>query len=167
MGALPRSKAGVGSAVNDTTRQVGGALGVAIIGSVVSSVYSGRIAGLARRFELDDTAVGHAQASLGGAQRVGASLGQRSDEFVAGANQIFVDSMAVGMRISVGVILVAALMVWRFLPARASDYAAPSNQPDELERDLLERDLLERAGRAESTDAAVAPPATATPVGGG
>ena len=35
MGSLPREKAGVGSAVNDTTRQMGGALGVAIIGSVV------------------------------------------------------------------------------------------------------------------------------------
>ena len=40
MGSLPREKAGVGSAVNDTTRQVGGALGVAVIGSVVSSVYA-------------------------------------------------------------------------------------------------------------------------------
>ena len=44
MGSLPRDKAGVGSAVNDTTRQVGGALGVAIIGSVYSSVYAGSIA---------------------------------------------------------------------------------------------------------------------------
>ena len=43
MGSLPRDKAGVGSAVNDTTRQVGGALGVAIIGSVYSSVYAGSI----------------------------------------------------------------------------------------------------------------------------
>ena len=42
MGSLPRDKAGVGSAVNDTTRQMGGALGVAIIGSVVSSVYAGQ-----------------------------------------------------------------------------------------------------------------------------
>ena len=40
MGSLPREKAGVGSAVNDTTRQVGGALGVAVIGSLVSSVYA-------------------------------------------------------------------------------------------------------------------------------
>ena len=39
MGSLPLAKAGVGSAVNDTTRQVGGALGVAIVGSVLSSVY--------------------------------------------------------------------------------------------------------------------------------
>ena len=44
MGSLPLGKAGVGSAVNDTTRQVGGALGVAIIGSVMSSVYQDRVA---------------------------------------------------------------------------------------------------------------------------
>ena len=47
MGSLPREKAGVGSAINDTTRQVGGALGVAIIGSVVSSVYGSKIASAA------------------------------------------------------------------------------------------------------------------------
>src|SRR5438445_8618491 len=39
MGALPPSKAGVGSAMNDTTRQMGGALGVAVIGSVFASAY--------------------------------------------------------------------------------------------------------------------------------
>ena len=42
MGSLPRAKAGVGSAVNDTTRQVGGALGVAVIGSVMTSMYGSR-----------------------------------------------------------------------------------------------------------------------------
>ena len=52
MGSLPREKAGVGSAVNDTTRQVGGALGVAVIGSVVSSVYAGHVSDLAGRFGL-------------------------------------------------------------------------------------------------------------------
>ena len=39
MGSLPLAKAGVGSAVNDTTRQVGGALGVAVLGSVFTSIY--------------------------------------------------------------------------------------------------------------------------------
>ena len=39
MGSLPPAKAGVGSAMNDTTRQMGGALGVAIIGSVFASVF--------------------------------------------------------------------------------------------------------------------------------
>ena len=40
MGALPPAKAGVGSAVNDTARELGGTLGVAIIGSLFASVYS-------------------------------------------------------------------------------------------------------------------------------
>ena len=39
MGSLPLSKAGVGSAVNDTAREVGGALGVAVLGSILSSSY--------------------------------------------------------------------------------------------------------------------------------
>ena len=40
MGSLPREKAGVGSAVNDTTRQVGGAVGVAVFGSLLASRYA-------------------------------------------------------------------------------------------------------------------------------
>ena len=43
MGSLPLFKAGVGSAVNDTTRQVGGALGVAVIGSVLATTYGDKI----------------------------------------------------------------------------------------------------------------------------
>src|SRR3546814_6570310 len=44
MGSLPRAKAGVGSAVNDTTRQVGGAVGVAVLGSVLASSFHGSMA---------------------------------------------------------------------------------------------------------------------------
>ena len=44
MGSLSADKAGVGSAVNDTTRELGGTLGVAIVGSVFASIYSGRLA---------------------------------------------------------------------------------------------------------------------------
>jgi hypothetical protein len=43
MGSLSADKAAVGSAVNDTTRQLGGTLGVAIVDSVFASVYSGRL----------------------------------------------------------------------------------------------------------------------------
>ena len=43
MGALPPDKAGAGSAVNDTTREVGGTLGVAIVGSVLSSAYGSHV----------------------------------------------------------------------------------------------------------------------------
>ena len=44
MGSLPRAKAGVGSAVNDTTRQMGGAVGVAVFGSLMASHFTSSIA---------------------------------------------------------------------------------------------------------------------------
>ena len=67
MGSLPREKAGVGSAVNDTTRQIGGALGVAIIGSVVSSVYAANVSDIAGRFGVTGAALDAVAGSLGGA----------------------------------------------------------------------------------------------------
>ncbi|WP_306364638.1 MFS transporter [Nocardia sp. CC227C] len=45
MGSVPLEEAGAGSAVNDTTREVGGALGVALLGSIMSSIYADRVAG--------------------------------------------------------------------------------------------------------------------------
>src|SRR5207302_4495663 len=44
MGVVPKTHAGVGSAVNDATRLLGGTLGVAVIGSVFASLYASRIA---------------------------------------------------------------------------------------------------------------------------
>jgi len=125
MGSLPREKAGVGSAINDTTRQVGGALGVAIIGSAVTSVYSSRIADLAGRFGLDAAGSADAQSSLGGAQRVGAQLGSSGADFVTEANHAFVDAMSVGLRVAVVVVALAAAMAWRYLPSHATSPVEP------------------------------------------
>lgn len=125
MGSLPREKAGVGSAINDTTRQVGGALGVAIIGSAVTSVYRDSVSDTVSDFGLDTASSLAAQESLGAAQKLAAGVGARSGEFLDAVNQSFVDSMSVGLRVSVVVIGVAALMVWRFLPAQAIGADAP------------------------------------------
>ena len=78
MGSLPLAKAGVGSAVNDTTRQVGGALGVAIVGSVVSSVYGTKIADFFAGKPAPKAAVDAAKNSLGGAYAVANDLSHRS-----------------------------------------------------------------------------------------
>jgi DHA2 family multidrug resistance protein-like MFS transporter len=43
MGSLPPERANIGSAVNDTTRELGGALGVAIVGSIMSSLYATKL----------------------------------------------------------------------------------------------------------------------------
>lgn len=127
MGSLPREKAGVGSAVNDTTRQVGGALGVAIIGSIVSSVYAGRIVDASATAGLDAADTTLAESSLSSAQRVARSLGSGAEAFVDAANQSFVDALSVGLRISAAIILIAVVMVWKYLPARA---AVPASVPE-------------------------------------
>jgi EmrB/QacA subfamily drug resistance transporter len=124
MGSLPADKAGVGSAVNDTTRQVGGALGIAVIGSAVSSVYSGRISDLATRFGLDAGALHEARSSLGGALRESEALGADGPAFADAARDSFVTGLNWGMRFSAVIVLGAALLVWKCLPARAA--AAPT-----------------------------------------
>jgi EmrB/QacA subfamily drug resistance transporter len=121
MGSLPREKAGVGSAVNDTTRQMGGALGVAIIGSVVSSVYATNISAIAGRFGVGGAELTESRASLGGALGVAAGLGDRAAGYTVAVKDGFVDALSNGLRISALVILGAAFVAWRFLPARARD----------------------------------------------
>ena len=127
MGALPRDKAGVGSAVNDTTRQVGGALGVAAIGSVVTSFYAAHISDMAPRFGVTGAALTEAKASLGGALRVGASMGPDGAAFIRQAQEDFTTTVGIGMRVAAVILLGAAYVAWRFLPARAEHH------PDRVE----------------------------------
>jgi EmrB/QacA subfamily drug resistance transporter len=131
MGSLPRSKAGVGSAINDTTRQVGGALGVAIIGTIVSSIYSARVGDLSAAFGLGPAQAAEAESSLGAAQQLAGSLGAQAQSFVDGANEGFVDALSIGLRMSAVAIITAAVVAWRFLPSRAGSPAIEFVEPDE------------------------------------
>ncbi|MGD9705248.1 MAG: MFS transporter [Acidimicrobiia bacterium] len=121
MGSLPRAKAGVGSAVNDTTRQMGGALGVAVIGSLVASVYASGIDDVASQFGLGGTALSTARSSLGGALREAPGLGTSGGAFADAAKEAFVSGLAQGLRIAACVVAVAAVAAYRFLPARAHE----------------------------------------------
>jgi EmrB/QacA subfamily drug resistance transporter len=133
MGALPRDQAGVGSAVNDTSREVGGALGVAVIGSLLSSVYGARV--------LDQLPAGvpvgarnAASDSLGGALAVSAQLGRAGNALAEGAREAFVFAMSRASLVTAGIALVGAVVAWRFLPARAVEETrdsldAPVRQP--------------------------------------
>ena len=120
MGALPREKAGVGSAVNDTTRQMGGALGVAIIGSLVSSVYAARVRDLAPTYELAGPALDVATGSLGGALQLAPSLGAQEEAFVVDVSDSFVAAFTSGLRLGALVVVGAAIVACRYLPARAA-----------------------------------------------
>ena len=88
---------------------------------------------------------------------MGASLGGRASEFVAGANQAFVDAMSIGMRVSVVVVVFAAVVVWRFLPARA-----PSDTPQfapiaAVEPEITDPRVSEFAGAVAPPPGAMAP----------
>ena len=123
MGSVPLAKAGVGSAVNDTTRQVGGALGVAIIGSIVSSVYGSKVGDFFAGKPVPRTAVDAAKNSLGGA--IAVSKNPAAKQFASGlvntANQAFVEAFRWGTRVGAVVLALGVIIVLRWLPARASE----------------------------------------------
>jgi EmrB/QacA subfamily drug resistance transporter len=135
MGSLPRAQAGVGSAVNDTTRMVGGSLGVAILGSLLSAGYHATIDGSAAIAQLPASAAAAARDSLGGAVGVATRLGGTTGQSVLDdARQAFVHAMGHAVLAGAAVALVGALFALVWLPARApgeqkDDAAVPPVEP--------------------------------------
>jgi EmrB/QacA subfamily drug resistance transporter len=120
MGSLPRAKAGVGSAVNDTTRQVGGALGVAIIGSVMSSVYQSRVANAISGKGLARPVADQIRSSLGGAIGVAHAVGGPTGALIeAGAKSAFVTGLHEAVLVGAAAAFIGSIIAARFLPARA------------------------------------------------
>lgn len=117
MGSLSADKAGVGSAVNDTTRELGGTLGVAIAGSIFASVYSGHL-GASALTGLPADAMRH---SMAVAHTVIQQLPAPQAGAVRGAvNRAFLDGMQVSSLVCAGIALGAAIIVAWFLPSRQS-----------------------------------------------
>ena len=117
MGAVPEAKAGVGSAMNDVTRQVASALGVAVIGSLTTSLYTGTMEN--ETDGLPHGATEAAQDSIGGAVAVADGMpGDTGASFADRAADVFTDAMALGLVGAAVVSLVGALLVLRFMPAR-------------------------------------------------
>jgi Na+/melibiose symporter-like transporter len=121
MGSLPRAKAGVGSAVNDTTRQVGGALGVAIIGSVMASAFGSRVDTLFSSHGVPPQGVDVAKEGLGQAIEVASNPqvpGSVSAQLIEGAKEAFVTGAHHGLWVAAVVAFLGAAIVFKWLPAR-------------------------------------------------
>lgn len=118
MGSLPADKAGVGSAVNDTTRELGGTLGVAIAGSVFASVYSGQLGATSA---LTGLPAGAMRNSMAVAYKV---IGQlpagRASEVRDAVNHAFLDGLKISTLVCAGIALGAAIVVGWLLPSRES-----------------------------------------------
>jgi EmrB/QacA subfamily drug resistance transporter len=120
MGSLSADKAGIGSAVNDTTREFGGTLGVAIVGSVFASLYSGRLGSASALTGLPANVRSAMQHSMAVAHQV---IEQSPAGRIAGVreavNHAFLDGLRVGSLVCAGIALSAAIVVTVLLPARA------------------------------------------------
>jgi EmrB/QacA subfamily drug resistance transporter len=134
MGAISRTKAGVGSAVNDSTRLIGGTLGVAVIGSVYASVYGSRLSATlpasvpGRVAAAAHQSVGAAYAAAGQVTALGhPALGQALHHASTNA---FLRGLTVGALVAGGVAAVGAFLAVLFLPAQP----AMTAQPAELAR---------------------------------
>jgi hypothetical protein len=121
MGVVPKAKAGVGSAVNDATRLLGGTLGVAVIGSVYASLYANRLtSGLPAR--LPATIAHTTHESIGAALTLAAKLAHTGHPALAAtihnaASSAFFHGFHAANYVSAGVAAAGALMALALLPA--------------------------------------------------
>jgi EmrB/QacA subfamily drug resistance transporter len=138
MGSLPKEKAGVGSAVNDTTRQVGGALGVAVLGSLTASAYHASMSGSSVLRALPGPARAAAHDSIGGASQVAKLLGAHGTALAAQANAAFVHAMSQTVIIGALFALLGSLVALAFLPARPQPVSGDvPDGVDDLDLDLV------------------------------
>jgi MFS family permease len=117
MGAVPKERAGIGSAMNDTTRQIDGALGIAVLGSVMASRYGSLIGSSLADLPTDLVA------------RVENSITEARTVALTESHGAFLSGMHLAMLAAAGVVGVAMVAVLRWLPARAHDDVEAISHP--------------------------------------
>ena len=119
MTTVPAHQAGAGSAINDTIREVGGALGVAIVGSLSAAVYRSHLTSLLAGAHVPAAMTHVATGSVAAANAVGAQVGGADGhQLAAAAHSAFVTSMADGMRVAAAVVALSALASFFALATR-------------------------------------------------
>jgi EmrB/QacA subfamily drug resistance transporter len=117
MTTVPAHQAGAGSAINDTIREVGGALGVAIVGSLSAAVYRSRLGSVLAAAHAPGHVVHVATSSVAAADIAGRQAGGRQgSELVAAAHAAFTHAMSMGMRVAAGAAVIAAVAAFFALP---------------------------------------------------
>ena len=136
MGSLPPEQAGVGSGTNSAALQIGGALGVAVLGSLLNTRYQDRMAPIVAHGALPPSAAHLVTGSLGGALvvagRIGGVLGST---LAAAAHLAFVSGMDLALTVGVFIVGASSLIVLALLPSRARTervVAKPETAPQAL-----------------------------------
>jgi EmrB/QacA subfamily drug resistance transporter len=132
MGVVPARKAGVGSAINDATRLLGGTLGVAVIGSVYASLYGSRLDGLLPA-ALPGPLASAAHNSVGAALNVADRLSHTAHGDLAGevqhaASSAFFHGFSAGNLVAAGVAAAGAVMAVIWLPTHPTQPSTAQRQ---------------------------------------
>ncbi|HVF15096.1 MAG TPA: DHA2 family efflux MFS transporter permease subunit [Acidimicrobiales bacterium] len=127
MSAVPPAKAGVGSAVNDTTREVGGALGIAVLGSIATAAYRSSVdlGGL----NLPPQVTEAATESVGAATFIAEQAGAGGRELAVRAGTAFTDAFNLACTAAAVLALMAAAAVATVFSRRSELTAAATDQP--------------------------------------
>lgn len=149
MASVPLNRAGVGSAMNDTTRELGGALGVAILGSAVASVFSRDMTPIADQFT-DANAAAEVTSGLPGVFKVAGELGRAGSQHpdaalipqvIEAGKAAFVNGMGLAAGLGSAIVVIAAVLSWRLLPGR--DWVDPMETVTAAELDSAAVPVLE------------------------
>jgi len=115
MSAVPPRRAGAGSAMNDATRELGAALGIAVLGSIAASRYASSIAPALKGLSSSDQA--SARTSIAGALHVASTLSKSAGDALASASsQAFVNGIHLAVVIGAVLAIISSVIVFRKLP---------------------------------------------------
>jgi EmrB/QacA subfamily drug resistance transporter len=117
MSVVPRERAGAGSALTNTARQVSGALGIAVLGSILAQVYRGQLS--PHLAALPVAARGPAAGSITATQAVAARLGTAGHDLASFADTAFVHAMHVTTIASAAITLLGVAVVLIWMPGRS------------------------------------------------
>ena len=153
MSSVPLERAGVGSAMNDTTRELGGALGVAILGSIVTSRYVADMASSVAGLPADAQAA--ADSGLTGALGVAGEIGGDVGNMLAAtARQAFVNGLGTAALVGAAVVFCAAVAARLLLPRGLDTYSnAPSPHAELTAADSAAGTVID-AGEVEAAPSA-------------
>lgn len=123
MSSVPKSRAGMGSAMNDTTRELGGSLGIAVLGSLLASQYASKISVVAD--QLPEPAKKATEQSIAGAIAVGQQIGGAAGAtIIRTAKEAWLSGYHFSLMVGAVIIAVAAVVAYFGLPEHADDHDA-------------------------------------------
>jgi DHA2 family multidrug resistance protein-like MFS transporter len=148
MDVLPRERAGAGSALTNTARQVAVALGVAVLGSILAQSYRSHLSPALAH--LPAAASSTAGQSISATQAVAQQLGHAGQFLLAPANVSFVDAMRITTIVGAAVAVLGGLVVMRWMPGKQRPTIDEIDEQVAAEVAAAERELaIERELEAE------------------